>query len=52
MYLLRIPFRACLKWFYADAYVGYMWILCGYYDAVVILGVVHVEEDLKIMYYV
>ena len=29
----------------------HMWVLCGYYDAAVILKVVHVEEGLKITDY-
>ena len=28
-----------------------MWVLCGYYEVVVVLKVVHDEEDLKITDY-
>ena len=34
-----------------DLYVGFMWVLCGYYEVFVVLEVVHVEEDLEITDY-
>ena len=30
---------------------GYLWVLCGYSEVVIVLKVVHAEEDLEITDY-